>query len=44
MKKRDINYIDIKTGSVTQSFTGDAVTAIKYSPDYKYLITSSNNG
>ena len=45
MKKRNLTIFDIKTGNTTLAVnTGDAVTALKYSPNYKILISSSNNG
>ncbi|CAI2378057.1 unnamed protein product [Moneuplotes crassus] len=44
-KKRDINFIELKTGNVVHSFTcGEVITGIKYSPDYKFLITSTSTG
>ena len=45
MKKRSLTIFDIKTGNTTLSInTGDAVTALKYTHNFKYLISSSNNG
>ena len=45
MKKRNLTVFDMKTGNSTLVInTADVVTALKYSPNYKYLISSSNNG
>lgn len=44
-KKRDISFIDMRTGSVIHTFScGEVITGIKYSPDYRFLITSTNTG
>ncbi|CAI2376025.1 unnamed protein product [Moneuplotes crassus] len=44
-KKRDISFIQLKTGTVVHTVScGEVVTGIKYSPDYKFLITSTSTG
>jgi WD40 repeat protein len=44
-KKRDMSYIDIKAGTISQTFScGEIITGVKYSPNYKYLITTTGTG
>lgn len=44
-KKRDIHFIELCSGNVIQSFTfGEIITAAKFSPNYKFLITSTASG
>lgn len=44
-KKRDVNFIEMKTGTVVHSFSwGEVITGLKYSPNYKFLLTSTNTG
>jgi hypothetical protein len=44
-KKRDIHFIELATGNVVQSIQiGEIITAAKFSPCYKFLITSSASG
>lgn len=44
-KKRDVSFIEIKSGNVSQSFScGEVITGIKFSPSYKFLITSTSTG
>lgn len=44
-KKRDISFFDIKTGNTTLNFTcGEIITALKYSPNYKFLLGTTTMG
>ena len=44
-KRRDVHYVEMKSGNGIYSFSsGEVVTSVKYSPNYKYLITSNAFG